>query len=391
MFRCTGCGTEYEQIVEVCEECKQEVQVERIEGPELIAISAVTAHLERKDNRYNVKVGKLWNLGNDVANEFIIKIEAKFRRKNKFHNFLTREELPYSMPVLLRKYISKNLVFKKMVHSVMDRIKARVIDDGRLGNVSDNPVVFVHYKTNGNDDDFGRLLIVMVNKKSGFDFDSVVLTPKKLSPIDTDALSQAALFDLTLFEATYPDNNGEPYVRFIEGKSRSNFFKDALGCKKDVSNNRSVDELFKAISDFTKKNDISNPLRDKAEEEVRELLERKAKNRTGNKTVTLKDIEKIFNNIIPDDHPAKGKFTDFVYDNEYHIDDVFEPTRNATLKASSFDLSDENKNFVCRVRRGAVGGIDSGKPVMLDRKNKWLILPLSDEDFGQLDEFAGDQ
>lgn len=391
MFRCAGCGTEYEQLVEICEECQQEIQIEKIEGPELIAISAVTAHLEKVDNRYVVKVGKLWNLSNDVANEFIIKIEAKFRRKNKFHNFLTKDELPYSMPALLKKYIAKNIVFKKVAQSIMERIKSKVVDDGRLGGVTDNNVVFVHYKTNGDDDDFGRLLIVMVNKKSGFDFDSVVLTPKKLSPIDTDALSQAALFDLTLFAVVYPDNKGEPYVRFIEGKSRSNFFKDALGCKKDVSNSRSVDELFRAIAEFAKSNNISNPIRDKAEEAVREFLDNKAKNKTGNKTVTIKDIGKIFDKIIPDIHPAKGKFTDFVYDNEYQIDDVFEPTRNATHKASSFDLSDENKNFVCRVRRGAVGSIDSGKPVMLDRKNKWLILPLSDEDFGQLDEFAGDQ
>ncbi|WP_342230235.1 nucleoid-associated protein, partial [Yersinia enterocolitica] len=249
MFICSECDFEYPNIVDVCEQCGHEVEIEKIDPNEFVAVSAVTAQLDKgSSGTLEAKVGRLWNLNNAVSNDFINKIELKFRRKNKFHNFLTKDELPNSIPTLLRKYIGDKLKFKTLVQSILSKIKVIVSNDGRiLSGLKNNNIIFIHYKTTGDESDFGRLLIVMVDKKSGFDFESVALTPKKLSPIDTDALRQAALFDLTLFDITYPDNNGESYVKFIQGKSKSDFFKDALGCKREIDNNRSIQELFDAI------------------------------------------------------------------------------------------------------------------------------------------------
>ncbi|HDW2131315.1 TPA: nucleoid-associated protein [Yersinia enterocolitica] len=392
MFICSECDFEYPNIVDVCEQCGQEVEIEKIDPNEFVAVSAVTAQLDKgSSGTLEAKVGRLWNLNNAVSNDFINKIELKFRRKNKFHNFLTKDELPNSIPTLLRKYIGDKLKFKTLVQSILSKIKVIVSNDGRiLSGLKNNNIIFIHYKTTGDESDFGRLLIVMVDKKSGFDFESVALTPKKLSPIDTDALRQAALFDLTLFDITYPDNNGESYVKFIQGKSKSDFFKDALGCKREIDNNRSIQELFDAIFSFANERNLLIPIRDKIEETVREFLNNKYKSQD-NRSVTLKDIQKKVDSCLPEEHPARGQFTTFVNEKEYRIDDVFEPTQNAAKNASSFKFTDEDQNFTCQVRKSAVGTKNSRKPVKLDRVNRCLILPLSDSDYAKLDQVAGEE
>ncbi|ELY4778177.1 nucleoid-associated protein, partial [Cronobacter turicensis] len=237
--------------------------------------------------------------------------------------------------------------------------------------------------------DLGRLLIVMVDKKSGFDFEEVGLTPKELSPIDTDALRQAALFDLTLFEVSYPANDSESYVRFIQGKSKSDFFKDALGCRKDVDNDRSIRQLFDAIFKFADTNRIPTPLRDKIEETVRGFLQKKSRDKA-DKSVSLKDIQNRIDKCLPEESPLKGQFTIFVNANEYKIDDIFEPTNFSANNASSYDFSDSNRNFSCKVRKSAIGSQSSSKPVKIDKENRCLILPLSDIDYDELIGFAGD-
>lgn len=114
----------------------------------------------------------------------------------------------------------------------------------------------------------------MVDKQSAYDFDSDKLTPTRLNPINTDALRQAAMFDLTLFEASYPENKGDSYVHFLQGKSKSDFFKDSLGCRHDSDNKRSIQQLFSAIDIFASKNSLGRVLRDTIDNEVKSLLEK---------------------------------------------------------------------------------------------------------------------
>ncbi|MEQ4451653.1 nucleoid-associated protein [Kosakonia sp. YIM B13605] len=385
MFKCPECDYEHKNVVEKCENCGYEIEIEKILTYEFAPVSALTAQLEKNENRkLESKVGRLWNLNNEVSNSFITKLESKFRNKNKFHNFLTKDDLPTSIPTILRKYIDKKINFKKLVEAVLQKIKYEVGSDGRkLSGVTENNIIFIHYKTTHDEDDLGRLLIVMVDKKGGFDFEKVVLTPKQLSPIDTDALRQAALFDLTLFELSYPKNDSESYVRFIQGKSKSDFFKDALGCKKDVDNARSINELFNAFYKFSEANSISIPLRDKIEEDIREYLDSKSRDKN-DKSVTLRTIQKRIDKHLPDEHKSKGQFLTFVNTNEYKIDDIFEPTNFSAENATSYKFSDQNKNFICKVRKTAIGSQNSTKPVKLDIENRCLIFPLNDTDFTEL-------
>ncbi|WP_156293345.1 nucleoid-associated protein [Serratia oryzae] len=391
MFKCPECEYIHVNVVEKCEGCGFEVEIEEIVNTNFIAISALTAQFEISSNRtLEIKTGRLWNLNNEVSNNFITKLESKFRRKNKFHNFLTKDDLPRSIPSILKKYINKEIIFKRLAQSMLEKIKLEIGTDGRkILGITESNVIFIHYKTISDNKDLGRLLIVMVDKKSGFDFEKVALTPKKLSPIDTDALRQAALFDLTLFNVSYPNNDSESYVRFIQGKSKSDFFKDALGCRKDVDNKRSIDEVFNAIFKFTNENNLPISIRDKIEESIRDFLDKKSRDKN-DKSVRLIDIQKKIDKCLPDDHPSKGQFSTFVNANEFQIDDIFEPTNFSAENSSSYSFSDQNKNFTCKVRKTAIGSQNSTKPVKLDKVNRCLVFPLSDDDFLELEGFAGD-
>ncbi|EOL3825930.1 nucleoid-associated protein [Escherichia coli] len=151
-----------------------------------------------------------------------------------------------------------------------------LITNRELPNFRGGSVVFIHYKST-EPEDLGKLLIVMVDKQSAYDFDSDKLTPTRLNPINTDALRQAAMFDLTLFEASYPENKGDSYVHFLQGKSKSDFFKDSLGCRHDSDNKRSIQQLFSAIDIFASKNSLGRVLRDTIDNEVKSLLEKNQK------------------------------------------------------------------------------------------------------------------
>ena len=391
MFRCPECDFLHQTVVEKCQNCEYIIGMEETHSQSFTAISAVTAQLEREQSgNLAFKIGRLWNLKNEVSNDFILKVESKFRNKNKFHNFLTKDTLPNSIPTILNKYIKNSFKFKDLVKFILGKIKVEVGSDKRkLTGASDNNIIFIHYKVSNENDDFGRLLIVMVDKKGAFDFEKVALTPKKLSPIDTEALRQAALFDLTLFDASYPENNGESYVRFIQGKSKSDFFKDALGCRKDVDNNRSINNLFAAILDFSNQVSLPIPLRDKIEESVKDFIEKKSKDKN-DKSISLQDIQNKVDKCLPEKHPALGKFSKFVNIHEYEIDEVFEPTRFSAKNATSIELSDKSKNFTCKVRKTAIGSEHSTKPIKLDKENRCLLLPLTDEDFLELEKFVRD-
>ncbi|WP_455269142.1 nucleoid-associated protein [Rahnella aceris] len=389
MFRCPECDATYVEVVEKCVECGYEVEIEKIRNNVFLPIAAKTTHFGKDENGKLVSnIGRLWNLENEVSNDFINKIELKFRRKNKFHNFLTKNDTPLSIPVMLKKYIKNEMDFDKIVQAIISKFKREIQDDGRkLSKSSENNIIFIHYKTVADEGDLGRLLIVMLDKKSGFDFEKVVLTPKKLSPIDTDALRQAAMFDLTLFDTTYPENDSESYVKFILGKSTSDFFKDALGCQKEVDNKKSVNEIFRALYDFARDKELSIPIRDKIDEAIKELLDKKSKDKN-DKSIKLRDIHKKIDSYIPDEHAAKGQFAVYVNEKEYEIDDVFEPTNRSATNASSIKLVDKNNNFSCLVRKNAIGSESSGKPVKLDRENRCLILPLADNYFDELDKIV---
>lgn len=180
----------------------------------------------------------------------------------------------------------------------MNKLKLNSNNENVVSKLVGGTLVFVHYKSINDADDLGKLLIVMVDKRGAFDFEEGSLQPKRLNPVNTDALRQAAMFDLTLFDECYPDNDGHSYVDFIQGKSQSDVFKDSLGCTRDVDNKRSINEVFRAIEMFVSSNSLGRAVRENADIAVRNFLDIKSRDNV-DKSVSIDEIQEVIDKCLP--------------------------------------------------------------------------------------------
>ncbi|MEZ8056811.1 nucleoid-associated protein [Vibrio splendidus] len=221
----------------------------------LVVINAIAAEVNKRDGRFDFEFGDVWDNGNAHALNFVQEIEKKFSRKSKTYGFLSVDKGRNSIPTLLTNFNSGDEgVFESTTKSMMERLKSSLNEDGR-GNTQVGHMVFVHYCNEGEEEDLGRLLVVMVDKKDVFDFGEG-LVPKRFKSIDVDTLRQAVLYDLTLFDSVYPDHVAEhqdkAYLRFISGRSKGQFFREALGTNDMIDNTVSVSSIFDAIEGFAK-------------------------------------------------------------------------------------------------------------------------------------------
>ncbi|EQB4827698.1 TPA: nucleoid-associated protein [Enterobacter hormaechei subsp. hormaechei] len=385
-FACQECGNVIDDIEQDCEVCGASPNVARIGNQNFMVVNAITAHLE-KEKIFDFTMGQLWNLTTPVATEFITRIEKKFRRKNKFHNYLVKDTLPNSIPTLLSKFNAGTIIFEKLCKSVMNKLKLNSNNENVVSKLVGGTLVFVHYKSINDADDLGKLLIVMVDKRGAFDFEEGSLQPKRLNPVNTDALRQAAMFDLTLFDECYPDNDGHSYVDFIQGKSQSDVFKDSLGCTRDVDNKRSINEVFRAIEMFVSSNSLGRAVRENADIAVRNFLDIKSRDNV-DKSVSIDEIQEVIDKCLPKKSKYRTTFKDFVYENEFKIDAQFEPTIYSAKQALTIKLTDEDQNFEIKILRGAIGDENSNKPVIIGKRNNEVIIRLSPDEFYKLKKYA---
>ncbi|WP_153475436.1 nucleoid-associated protein [Pseudomonas lactis] len=348
-----------------------------VSPPNFEIVAAITASLERdvelQGKPFKYVMGTVWNLKNPAAVDFIEQVEKKFRKKNKFHSYFSG--LPSNQtPINLQKYIDDELVFGDFAKAEM-RLLTSFANEAERASLSGGNLVFIHYKTFGDEEDHGRLMIVMVDKKGAFEFDEKNLEPKRLQPIDTDALRQAAMFDLTLFSAIYPKKSGAAYLHFIEGRSKSEFFKSALGCDSAVSNKESVANLFEAIKQFSISNALKNSVQEKITEKVYEHIEKNI-----GKQVALVDIQHIIDKQLPDGHAAVGQFSEYANENGHQVNSIFEATRHALNKGVSIQIKDYQNNYSVSVKAKSIGYSGADKPVIVDEELTYIMIPLSPED-----------
>ncbi|MDP5291825.1 nucleoid-associated protein [Oceanimonas sp. CHS3-5] len=354
--------------------------------PHLEVVGAITAELYRKkdDKHVSYRFGYSWNLASEEARSFIEQIEAKFRRKNKSHSHLEKNDLANSVPTYLRLYIDEQYDFEKLSDKLASRIVSEANDKGR--SVAEVKVVFIHYHPPGSivqEDGRGKVLVVMVDKKGVFDFDEKTLEPKTVESIDTDALRQAASYDLNLFDVDYPKNEGAAYLQFIEGKSTSSFFKDALGCQEKIDNKKSAEQLFIALDKFMGDNEIDIPTREKIRDAIQDYLETKRK--SPDKSVKLENIQHVVDKQLSEEHQAQGKFTDYVNENGYEVNHTFEFSSQSARKGAFMTIVDEeNDDFELKVYKNSVGKHGSGKPIMLDSTGQYLMVPVDEKKIKEL-------
>lgn len=346
--------------------------------PQIKVVGAITSELYREGNRKLVsyRFGDSWNIESDEARSFIEQVEAKFRRKNKSHSYLEEDNSPYSVPNYLKTYITKKDSFEDLADKLTARVVSEANEKSRV--TSEVRIVFIHYfplGTEVEEEAQGKVLVVMVDKKGVFDFDEATLQPKTIDSIDTDALRQAASYDITLFDTDYPMNSGAAYLQFIEGKSTSSFFKEALGCQDKIDNKRSAEQLFEAIEDFMRKSSILPPVREKVRDALQLFLEKKRK--SVEKAVKLEDIQHVVDKQLDDGDPAKGTLVDFVNDHEYEVNHTFEPSLQSAKKGAFMTIfDDENADYELKINKNSVGRQGTGKPIMVDVSNKFLMVPI---------------
>tara|TARA_R110001583_G_scaffold195537_1_gene375638 strand:- start:2215 stop:3384 length:1170 start_codon:yes stop_codon:yes gene_type:complete len=373
MFTCDECGHEYEDALDSCPEC--DATRDDVKRPALVAVAAITAEFQTQQgsSKLSSEVGELWPPNDAVCFGLITEIERKFKRKNKYHSYYENDATPSSVPSRLQLYIKGNIKFKALVALFMKDLVDAAIKAGAY-KVAGGNIVFMHYK-NLEDDDVGRLLAIMVDKKNGFDFDENLI-PKNSEQINIDALRQAALFDLTLFDATYPSQpSGETYLRFIKGASRGSFFKSAFGCEIKADNGRSIEQLHGAIDKYQEHFKLPLSFYDKAKQKVDELLEKAAKD---HQEISARKLFEAVESLIPEGRNLRGTFEKFVNEHEYEINDHIEPTRNNANFGQWVEVTANDESFNAKIYRSKLGAVGSDTSVQYDVENHQLILKVTD-------------
>lgn len=357
MLSCVECNFSYEDTLDECPRC---IEMEQDEGHELVAVAAMTAEFitQAGSSKLEAKTGDLWPKNDNVSFNLISEVERKFKGKNKFHSYFLEDKSLNSTPSLLKNYLGKEITFSTLVKKFMDSLVTAAKEVG-VHKVSGGNIVFMHYKSNQDAEDIGRLLAIWVTKKDGFDFDKTSLLPKDSSHLNLDALRQAALFDLTLFDEIYPAIPTEDtYLKFIKGTSKGAFFKSAFGCnERNVGNVDSIQNLRHAVSDYQEKYKLSNDFYMDATAKVETLLKVAQKN---GKPVSLTTLCNAVDCLLSDDSPLKGTFESFINNNGYEINHHIEPTLNSVKAGQSIEVIAGDKSFSAKILKKQIGLAGSG-------------------------------
>lgn len=341
----------------------------------LTVINAVTTHLfrDRQNNSpfYNTRIGTDWDLTSETANEFVRVIERKFAKNNKFHGFFAPDGY-HMAPRTLEKFIANPKDFKSLVEGFVGNIRREANEAGR-GTLTLGHLVMVHYKTQNDEEDIGRFLTVLLGDQSGFEFDNN-LQPADLKSINTNELRHAAMFDLTLFKETFPKNDGDPYIKFITGKSKSAFLQDAFGCGDYVPNKHSVEQINRAVLDFLDDPIIPSERRIKILKGVTSYLEDAAKSQS---SVSIDQIQQVINKSLPLESEKLNGFTEFANLGDYEISERFQPTRQSANATAHVEITDANGDFKCKINIAAIGFNGDEKAITVDHEMQNITIPLT--------------
>lgn len=281
VLKCSACGSAVDPSF-LCD-CGYDPALE-LQQKHYLPQFALTATLEINEGNkgpvFVKSLGKQWTLKSDDVQQFIQQIEKKFKNKRKIHGVIDKNIAPLSPPGIFNNYLDNPPEFDRFVDSIMELMKREANED--KAKLTGGAMVFIHYKVADDIDSDGRLFIIMVDRKGAFNFDDNLI-PEKLPSIDIDSLRQAVLVDLTLFRASYPNNSGDPYLHFINGKSRSEFFKRALGCNPKVDNNRSLEQANAAVDSFSATLKLTAVERIRIKEAVASMLNKKSKDQLDKK------------------------------------------------------------------------------------------------------------
>lgn len=346
----------------------------------LVVLAAVAAEVKKQDGRFGYELGDTWNGDNEHALNFVQEIEKKFSRKSKTYGFLSVDTGRNSIPTILTNFNSDtDEAFIDSTKAMMERLKSTLNEDGR-GNTQVGHMVFIHYCNEGEEEDLGRLLVVMVDKKDVFDF-GAGLVPTRFKSIDVDTLRQAVLYDLTLFDSVYPDHVAEhqdkAYLRFISGRSKGQFFQEALGTKDMIDNTVSVSSIFDAVEQFGKTLGLRAAHIRKLQDEIELLISDKK-----GKQISISSVARKVIANLPDgnEETTTEDFVEFINEKDYKISEIFDVTRGQLQKATNIE-GQKGQDYFYRIKRSALGTVDDAeKSIRYDAGTRTIYIEVQDEE-----------
>lgn len=358
----------------------------------LTVVNAVTADLVKVNGGgslvyYKANIGKYWDLSKPTALQFVAVIEKKFAQNNKFHGYFDPKK-HHMAPGTLRDFVETRISFDDMVTAFVNSSCEQANLPGR-GSLALGHLVMVHYKTTDDAYDSGRFMAVLVGDQGGFEFDTD-LQPVDLTSINTSELRHAAMFDLTLFYETFPKNDGDPYLKFITGKSKSTFLRDAFGCGNYIPNKNSVEQVNQAVRDFLDDPAIPTERRLFIVKKVTSYMEAAAKNRI---PVSVAEIQDVISESLPAKSDKRNKFSEFVNEGEYTISEHFQPTRSGAALFSNIDIADPEGKYKCTVNLGAIS-YENNKTdcsVTVDKNLDLIKIPITPSAREEIKKILGEE
>lgn len=346
----------------------------------LVVLNAIAAEISKQDGCFDYEFGNIWDRDNEHALNFVQEIETKFRRKTKTYGFLSVDTSRDSIPTVLTNFnTDTDSTFQDTARSMMERLKLSLNEEGR-GNTQVGHMVFIHYCNEGEEEDLGRLLVVMVDKKDVFDF-GAGLVPTRFKSIDVDTLRQAVMYDLTLFDSVYPDHiedhQDKAYLRFISGRSKGQFFQEALGTNDMIDNTVSISSVFDAIEQFGKILHLRTAHIRMVQDEVELLITDKK-----GKQISISSIARKVISNLPDGNNeiTAENFVEFINENDYKISEIFDVTRGQLQKATNIE-GQNGQDYFYRIKRSALGTVDEvEKNIRYDARTRTIYIEIQDEE-----------
>ncbi|WP_336335942.1 nucleoid-associated protein [Pseudomonas putida] len=321
---------------------------------------------------YDSVKGKNWDLNSDVCLKFVELIGKKFARGGRIYGYVDPGMITAAENF---SNYSVNKDFTALVNGVMERICHEANDPNRR-SISTGYVVFAHYKDIQSRD---QVLVVMLGKKGGYDFDdNDEMTPKGTESLNLQDFRQAACMDLTGFDIGYPENKGDSYLCFIKGKSKSEFFNAALGCSDSVPGKVCVDNLKEALSAYF--NEAGDGLtatdRRKIFGKVVSYIESKAGER-----IHLSEIQHVINKCLPENSDQNGRFQQFLNENSdrFKVSEEFQPSHVAAKNMGFVDVRLSSGDFDGKVKLEAIAVGEKGADLSVDKDFAYLTIKLPPE------------
>ena len=240
----------------------------------------------------------------DLGNELL----SIYGRLNNNYGCFDSDHETYRFPVHLQRYKDGEEGLVAFSRSTSNLIASNM---GSSTASTGGYVCFIRYTSQQRD----WILIVMLKLKASTGIDQKTLELNESLAFDINHLHEAARIDLEKWA-----NNEEPYLSFIKRSGRQDqvtkYFRHALGCTDYTDSKSNTDQAIRAVDAYCSENGWEPKERQAARKRAYDYFEQKRQN---DEPANLQALSVLINDQSPD------SFLNFVKDNDYAVNETFEP------------------------------------------------------------------